>query len=719
MLMSLIPPIAGNLIVVIASNELLANVGYYMYFLGMDLTMIAVLNFTFSYCKITWKYNWIKYLVVGLFAIDFIQYVANPFLHQAFKTTVEMLDGFAYYKFAAYYGQVYHRLLDYGMLFAVMFIYFYKMTHTPRIYAERYYVIFITIVVVALWESFYIISRTPIDRSMIGFGVFGLLVFYFSIFYRPVLLLDRMLANIASDLPQALFFFDNSGLCVWANGNGIELAGIKGNDFEAATEYLTSNFSKLKKDEDNWTNKGFVTIDGEEKFFLLDRHLVYDDRGRRLGYSLSLTDNTEEELAYQKNRYNATHDSLTGLYNKDYLFERIEKAVSSNKDKEYYIVYANVSGFKIVNDIFGNEFGDSVLKYISEMLRVVSTEDTIYGRMQGDTFGMCIPVSDFDEKNLENNLLDFEIAEDNVKYNIVIHLGVYKVSDVELDVSVMFDRAKMALSTIKDDYQTHIAYYDDDMRDKVLWEKRITSDVSDAIITNQIVPYLQPIMNNSGKLVGAEALVRWIHPLEGYLSPGLFIPALEKNGMIAEVDKFMWKSACETLARWKKGHGDLFISINISPIDFYFMDIAYEIKKITRQYGINPSQLRIEITESAMMTDLDNRISLLNDLRNAGFIVEMDDFGSGYSSFNMLKDMPIDVLKIDMVFLRKSKDDDKATKILDNIISLASTLEISSLTEGVETKEHYDMLSSMGCELFQGFYFSKPIPIDDFEEKFL
>jgi EAL domain-containing protein (putative c-di-GMP-specific phosphodiesterase class I) len=280
----------------------------------------------------------------------------------------------------------------------------------------------------------------------------------------------------------------------------------------------------------------------------------------------------------------------------------------------------------------------------------------------------------------------------------------------------MFDRARMALNTIKNDYQIFLAYYDDAMRNQVLWDQNISSQLGEAIASRQIVPYLQPIVNADGKTVGAEALVRWIHPQLGFLSPAKFVPVFEKNGMIADVDRYMWRCACEILARWKKEGNDRFISINISQKDFYFMDVVSVITGYVEKYGVERSRLRIEITESVMMEDNKYRMRILNDFKEAGFIVEIDDFGSGYSSLNMLKDMPVDIVKIDMGFLNQSQQNDRATKILHNIINMISDLGIISLTEGVETGEQYKSLSDMGCRLFQGYHFSKPMPVEEFEK---
>ena len=282
----------------------------------------------------------------------------------------------------------------------------------------------------------------------------------------------------------------------------------------------------------------------------------------------------------------------------------------------------------------------------------------------------------------------------------------------------MFDRAHLALTTIKHEYNKHVAIYDDNMRDQVIWDKNISSQLERALEEKQICPYLQPIVDVSGKIIGSEALVRWIHPEEGFLPPIKFIPVFEKNGMIAEVDKFIWRSACEILGSWKTqpDKKDLFISVNISPKDFYFMDVFSVILGLITEYDIDPKHLRIEITETVMMNEAEKRMAILNKFRKAGFIVEMDDFGSGYSSLNQLKDMPLDVLKIDMKFLGKSENDKKATTILRNVIRLSDDLGLTSLTEGVETESQYKMLSEMGCHLFQGYFFAKPMPVKEFEE---
>lgn len=714
---ALIPPVAGNLLIIVSFNQTLARVGYYIYFLGMNFVMISLLRFTLEYCLLDWPSNKLRNFVYGLLFLDTIQYPFNIFFHQAFETTPINVEGFVYHSLVPHAGQAFHRIVDYGIFFAVLVIFIFKCAKTPTIYRERYSTILVTMIVVGAWETFYIFSNNPIDRSMIGFAVFGLIICYFSIFYRPVRLLDRMLANVASDIPDGIFFFDIAGRCIWANDPGIKLAGIDNNNFETATDRLIEMFDipelrssdVLLRTQRNYKSNDVV------RHYVLEKHLVTDEKGRMSGSFLTVRDNTEEQNDLARQRYLANHDDLTGLYTREYLYKRVKEIIQIHHDVEYYVIFIDANNFKVVNDIYGNDYGDFALKYMADWVRNSFPSSAVYGRIAGDMFGVLIPVADFDPSWFEENLADFSIKDGKVDHPLVIHLGVYKVSEPGLDVSVMFDRARMALTTIKQEFSKHVAFYDENMRDKVLWDQMISSQLQKALEEGQVRPYLQPVVDSHGNVVGAEALVRWIHPVDGLLSPGSFIPVFERNGMIAEVDKYMWRAACKILADWKaQGREDLFISVNISPKDFYFMDVAAEVEAVVSEYGIDPSRLRVEITESAMMDDIENRVKILNDLKEHGFMVEMDDFGSGYSSLNMLKDMPVEIIKLDMVFLKESHNDNKAQKILKHIVKLSEDLGVTSLTEGVETYDQYEMLVDMGCKLFQGYYFAKPMPVEEF-----
>ena len=714
---ALLPPLLGNCIILGSSVESRAVWGYYIYLIGMDIVIAALVNFTNEYCRGIGNGQQRPTIMYVLLAADAVQMLLNPFFGHAFGLEPVDVQGKPYYSAVPRAGQIIHRVMIYFVFFCIIFIFILALFKTARLYREKFSVILGSMIIVCVWQTFYIFSRTPVDRSMIGYGVCGVLVFYFSLRHRPMKLLDRMLSDIVSDLPDALFVYDPAGNCIWLNRPARELTHADLEHLERVSSSLRTIFGEKEFSRDDWVETRIVGFGEHARYFTAESHNVSADSKHFAGSFLVIRDNTEEQQRLRRELYNSTHDSLTGLYTKQHFYDTVRKVVDENPDTLYTAVFVDVKDFKVVNDIFSSEFGDKALCQLARWIEKDMDKHCVYGRLAGDTFGIFVPSEKYKEDKplIEPELSAFTVSDGIREHHLLVQLGVYEVTERDIDVSVMFDRAHLALSTIRDEYGTHIADYDNKLRDKVLWDQTITASLREAIDTMQICPYLQPITDSSGRVVGAEALARWIHPEQGFMPPFMFIPVFEKNGMISEVDKHMWRCACKILADWKGIYDDLFISVNISPKDFYFFDVAAELKALIKEYGLEARKLRIEITESIMMNDQEERMRTLAELRSAGFIVEMDDFGSGYSSLNLLKDMPVDVLKIDMQFLSSSGSKEKAKTIVRNIIRLSDELDIASLTEGVETESQYTQLADMGCRLFQGYYFAAPMPLEDFE----
>ncbi|SFD22378.1 EAL domain-containing protein [Ruminococcus albus] len=712
---SLIPPLLGNLIIIGAHTETLAKVGYYLYFLGMDLMVLALVNFTSAYCSVTGKHKTPLKQIIVLLCIDTVQMLMNPFLGHAFDVEPVYVQGSAYYSLIPYIGQSFHRIVIYTIMGATMMIFLVMTIRMPRIYKEKYLVILITMIVTTLWQTFYIFSRTPINRSMIGLGIFGLLAYYFSLFYRPLKLLDRMLSNIASDMPEALFVFDPNFNCIWINETGLKLTQLGTKDLEKVSEKLEDIFGTIQHSKDVWEANKVIATGESKRYYTITLRSFNDSAQKLAGSFLTIRDTTEEQNKIRAELYRSNHDSLTGLYTKNCFYEQIHKTLRENENTRYYAIFIDIKDFKIINDIFSMAFGDRALIQLADVIRSFMSPRCVYGRLGGDTFGTFMPKEEFKADEVDKALSNFIVRDGQVEYHILVHMGVYELSDEDSDVPMMFDRAHLAISTISDDYNTHIAYYDKKLREQVLWDQQISASLTEAIETMQLRPYLQPIADVKGNVIGAEALARWIHPEKSFMPPSSFIPVFEKNGMIVELDKHMWRCACSILQKWKDRFPGMFISVNISPKDFYFTDVVSDIMSLVKEYGISPADLRIEITETIMMTDAEEKMKLLAKFREEGFIVEMDDFGSGYSSLNLLKDMPVDVLKIDMKFLSSTDNKNRSETIVRNILRLTNELGIDSLTEGVETEVQYEKLSQMGCKMFQGYYFAKPMPVEEFE----
>lgn len=708
---SIILPIVGNIIIIMSENKHISYLGYLLYYIGMTFVMLSLVVFTNVYCKGVDEYSKNKhskpYFLYVLVIIDIIQLLLGDMFHHIVSLEPTMLDGKILYSDVPKVGLTFHRIADYFILVCIVLIYFISIYKTSKLYREKYVLLLIILVASAVAQFIYIQNRKIIDHAIIFHAILGGVIFYLSIIHRPLRLLDAMLSNIISDTNDAVYVFDNTHRCVWVNEQGMNLLELKDSSLKEVKDTLFEKFKNITNKGDSWTENRVVG----KKYYILEKKSVKAERGKLAGSVLIIKDDTKRHLAVEREVYDSRHDSLTGIYNMKYLYSRISNQLAYT-DEEYVLLYLNIKSFKLINENFGKTYGDVVLIELANWIRN-NVSDGLYGRLVSDTFGICILKKDFDEDFYIRELSDFVVILKNVELRINIHIGVYEVLNRSMDVSVMFDRAHLAISNVEEKYKTVVKYYDEKIRNEMLEEQRLVSDFPVAIKYDHIIPYLQPIVDEKGKVVGAEVLARWNHSEMGFLPPYKFIPLFEKNGLITQLDMHIWEQACKILNEWKKLNLDLFISINISPKDFYFTDVVSVIVKLIKKYDIEPRKLRIEITETAMMSNPEERIDILNKFRDAGFIVEMDDFGSGYSSLNTLKDMPVDLLKIDMKFLSKDNDE-RANIIIKNIINLTNDLDIVSLTEGVETKEQFEGLLAMGCELFQGYYFSKPMPVEEF-----
>ena len=301
--------------------------------------------------------------------------------------------------------------------------------------------------------------------------------------------------------------------------------------------------------------------------------------------------------------------------------------------------------------------------------------------------------------------------------NIVMKWGIYRVEDRDVPVEQMCDRALLAARSIKGQYKKFFAYYDNVLRSKLLREQQIVDSMERALADEQFEIYLQPKYKiEDGGMVGAEALVRWNHPEWGLQSPAVFVPLFERNGFITRLDQYVWDKACAVLRDWdERGLPSLPISVNVSRADIYNVDLIDILKELMQKYRLQPSSLHLEITESAYTENPQQIIDTVSRLREMGFIIEMDDFGSGYSSLHMLHQMPVDVLKLDMKFIQSEPATPVNQEIMRFIVSLAHLMKLGVVAEGVETAEQLERLRKIGCECAQGYYFAEPMPVKAFE----
>lgn len=407
-------------------------------------------------------------------------------------------------------------------------------------------------------------------------------------------------------------------------------------------------------------------------------------------------------------------DKLTGVYNKEFFYRKASELIAENPDKQYSIVCTNIENFKLYNDIFGVKKGDELLINIANSLRNYSPSILYIGRYEADRF-LCIQEREQEKIDRERF---FSTPINPIEKSVVMKWGIYEISDTTLSIEQICDRALLAVDSIKGQYNVNFALYDDVMREKMIREKEITDVMEKAIKENQFIVYLQPKYSlSTDSMSGAEALVRWIHPEWGFMSPAEFIPLFEKNGFITQLDLYVWERTLCYLKEFKeKGYPLLPISVNVSRADIYQTDIVKELLRLTEKYDIEPKYLHLEITETAYAEDPGKIIQTVEILKNHGFILEMDDFGSGYSSLNMLNEMKLDILKLDTKFIQSEMSKPISRSILRFIINLAHWMGLSVVAEGVETAEQVQRLRAIACDYVQGFFFSRPIPKENFEE---
>ena len=409
---------------------------------------------------------------------------------------------------------------------------------------------------------------------------------------------------------------------------------------------------------------------------------------------------------------------LTGLYTREFFFEYIRQLELYNANKSMDAVVLNIEHFRMINEMFGREVGDDVLRRTGQMLIKLFDDQACIGcRLEADSFYLYINhLEKYDGRFVG---MQEELARLTKIPRIRFRIGIYQEVDKTVPAETWFDHAKLACDRIRGDYTRQISYYNREQNDKELYNERLINDIDGAINNKDLMVYFQPKYGIQGvepRLRSAEALIRWKHPELGMISPGAFVPLFEGNGLIQKLDNYVWQEAAAQIKKWKDKYGfTVPVSVNVSRIDIYDPELENKLSDLLEKNEINAEDLMLEITESSYSESAEGLIEVVNNLRDKGFKIEMDDFGAGYSSLNMLTTIPIDVLKMDMIFIRNMHKDEKSMKLVELVIDIAKFLGVPLVAEGVEDETTLLELKEMGCDIIQGYYFSKPVPPEEFE----
>lgn len=413
-------------------------------------------------------------------------------------------------------------------------------------------------------------------------------------------------------------------------------------------------------------------------------------------------------------------DSVTGLMNWEKFKENVREVISKSSEKNYALIQFDVDKFKVINDMYGIDGGNSTLRGIAGELVGLIDKNELATRFYADVFCVLISYKNDDEITGFINTLSERIKNGVAAGNVSLIFGIYKIEEENLSVDLMVDRAGFARNSVKGNSVIRYSFFDGRMLDKVLKEKNIENNMQSALDVGEFEAYLQPQYSvKTERIVSAEALVRWHDPIRKLIPPGEYIELFERNNFITKLDVYMWKQVFKIITKWiEQGREPYPVSINVSPVHFRNRTIIDEITDVINEYNIPLKYIELEITESVLLDDLQYAIDTMEELHNLGFRIAMDDFGSGYSSLNILNKLSLDVLKLDKEFLNDASNSEKGKIVINDIITMAKHLNMEVICEGVETREQIEYLQTTECDKIQGYYYAKPMSLINFEKEY-
>lgn len=683
-----------------------------IYFIGTDWLAMGMYLFAIDYTEITKKNrSLIVKICGGCCLLDTISLLINNKTHHMFNL-VEMVSASGIH----YWGNDFYALhyVHLGMCYVMVgltFIYFAgSLIKAPVIYKVKYSSIFIAYLIVILANFSCYTLNTPFDISVILYGLIASFICYFSTFSYPKKLLEQSLLMVNETISDAVLYFDLDNNCIYANKLAQKIFSDKnGFSNHMAEEYRESLSINLEGEEEEFSkvNDTFV-VDGYDRHYEVEYQKKYLNK-KLIGSYMKLSDKTEEYEVFRREKYSATHDELTDILNRNGFCEAVDSSIAHEGVENKILLVSDIKGFKFINESFGEEIGDEILKKQAKLFNTYAHTDDIYARIIDDKFAIYMSKDYYSEELFLDCIKKMQRLADNTIYQMHIHVGVYEPHSKNETAQIMLDKAFMAIQRLSNDYNTVFSYYDSALMEIELRNKNICDNFETALKSGQIKMYLQPIVNLLDKESGAEALCRWDDPLRGLLIPEDFLPVLEKNGLVYLLDEFIWEEAFKMLQMWgHNGHEKRYISVNVSVKDFYYTDIYKTFVALAEKYDVNPQQMHIEITETVLMADFEKAQEVSSKLQKYGFKIAIDNFGNGYSSLNMLKDFKADILKIDMIFLQHTTKHYRNSIILEAMISLAQTLDMEVVACGIENQEQYLAVEDYCCENIQGNYIAHP-----------
>lgn len=694
-----------------------------LYFAGLDWLLFLFFNYIFFFIQDT-RYlkpsRFFKKFYIAVSAADTFSLILNAFLQHAFTITPVFDSKSVFYCWQYHFGFLYRCHLVYCYLIIIHLIFFLVVRSrlSSSFYRMKYAKILFSFVFLVLLNGIFILFKWDLDVSLLVYVFMDIGVFILTFFSIPHHIERGMRISVAQQTESCFVCYDFNGGILYMNDKARKVLKDRADIRDKISEYQKQFILSYGTASHYYTWQYEFENHGNLEIYNFDFNVITDKKGSIIGSYLHFSDMTEEINTIRIQQYNATHDHLTGLCNRQTFFEKAHEILIENPVQHYLLIATDIENFKLINDLFGWETGNEILIQQSLLLCGTDCPGCVTGKISGDKFAILIKKDDFDPECAVERCRKIKLNQKDVDYKIKTYLGVYEIKNHYENVQNMFDKAVLAIRKIHGDYEQTVVYYDDSFMDELVHAQNILNEFSLAIENEEFQVYLQAQFDKESRLRGCEALTRWNHPQRGLLSPSDFVAPLEESGLIYRLDSFIWEKAAQILEQWKKDGIDWYISVNISPKDFYYIDVIARFRNLLAVYDFDPSKLNVEITESFIMNRDGLEMEVIKGLKALGLCIELDDFGSGYSSLKTLEDFDFDVMKLDMEFLSECDDGPKAKSIVLSIIRMAKAMGIRIVTEGVEYREQFDYLCEAGVDLFQGYYFSSPLCVEDFRKKY-
>lgn len=679
-------------------------------------TYYLAFSFNHAFTNTTKKLGFIKELYFILCFIDSVLLLANARVHVIFDLKQAFTNaGFFYWgiEYTSKFG--FHKLVCAILSFSSLALFISSIVKAPSYNKVKYVTILTSESLVLIANYVFNSLNLPLNISLLMLVASSIFIANYvnKDFSAPVLI--GPLSAITESINDIIFCYDSSENLIYANSAAKNVFKKSNDNLENFAKEFRQNFLKNRPSE-----LSLKLDNGEERYYITEYKDFFISNSN-IGSYLRLQDKTKETLESRRKNYIATHDLLTGLFNRSGFFKKMQEALYQNTFKNPILICTNIKDFKLINTIYSEQVGDSVLQNQTEVMkRLPGHKKSIIGRIADDKFAILMEKQDFDKDIFEEVFNEVSCIIEKTLYNIQIVAGIYEIYDKKDTVQSIYDKAKISLDAIKDSDNQIFSFYNPSMMEKMLKEKDIVNDFEKSLNEKQFSIQLQPVMDNDGNVLGAESVVRWNNPKYEDLTPSSFLDVLERTSLIYKLDVYVWELVAKKLHEWKeRGFSDRFISVNVSSKDKFFIDIIKTFSELIKKYDISPQNFKVEIRETAMLENPEKTIAIFSQLKKLGIKVYIDNFGTGFSSLNVLKDFIADGIKMDTSFLSESKVSGKNKIILQTMISMSSDLGMEFIAKGVESENQMLALSKMDCKLFQGFYFSKPLPVKTYEAKYL